>query len=69
MRRLALNNSQAIEVGTFRKIFSNPLTTFNKHIGNTSKPSTLIASLPILLTEKRILGNKKRPEIKYWLDV
>ena len=59
IRRLALNNSQAIEVGTFREIFSDPPTAFNKSTSNTGNPSTSTAPLKAPLTEKRIFSDKK----------
>lgn len=37
IRRLALNNSQAIEVDIFKKILLDLLTTPNKYINNVGK--------------------------------
>lgn len=58
--RLALNNSQAIEVGTFGEIFSNQLTAFNEHIGNICKPRIPTALLQVLLTKRCTFGDKKK---------
>lgn len=60
IRRLALNNSQAIEVGTFQKFFSDPLTAFDEYTNNTSKPSILKAPLQALLSRKRTFSDKKK---------
>lgn len=51
-----MNNSQALKIGTFKKIFSNLPTTFNKPIGNIK----LSIPLEALLTTKHIFSNKKK---------
>lgn len=60
IKRLALNNSQAIEVGTFREIFSDPPTALDEPRGNTGEPSTPTAPLEALLTGKRPFSDKKK---------
>ena len=60
IRRLALNNSQAIEVGTFREILSDPPTALDELTSDTGDPSTPTAPLEAPLTGRRTLSNKKK---------
>lgn len=60
IRRLALNNSQAIEVGTFREILSDPPTALNEPTSNIGDPSTPTAPLEAPLTGRRTLSDKKQ---------
>lgn len=55
-----MNNSQAIEVGTFREILSDLPTALNEPTGNTGDPSTLMAPLEAPLTGRRTLSDKKK---------
>lgn len=55
-----MNNSQAIEVGTFREIFLDPSTIPNKLISNTGNLSILTAFLEAPSTERRTFSNKKK---------
>lgn len=60
IRRLALNNSQVIEVGTFKEIFSDPLTALDKPTSNTGNPNIPTAPLEAPLTGRRTLSDKKK---------
>lgn len=68
-RKLALNNSQIIEVGIFREIIFDLLITFNKFTSDTGNLSTSTVFLEARLIENHIFSNKKKLKVKYWLGV
>lgn len=55
-----MNNSQAIEVGTFRDIFSDPPNALDEPTSNTGDPSISTAPLEAPLTGKHTLSDKKK---------
>ena len=60
IRRLALNNSQAIEIGNFREILSDPPTALDEPRNDTGDPSIPTAPLEAPLTGRRTLSDKKK---------
>lgn len=60
IRRLALNNSRAIEVGIFGEIFSDLSTAFNESTSNIGNISISTAPLKTPLTERSTVNDKKK---------